>query len=184
MTPTHPYDLGSYEAEPSLWNAAKLAQRCQKNCWSQGILGPGGLIVKNGVSCAGSPGKSIPVAEVVQSSVSKKGSSISGRGHFVDTLASGADIVAGYLSHIPTFAFATQMAEVEVDPETGKVNVLKIVAAHDTGTVINPMSAEGQSGRGPGFGCLMENSQSRTVENSSFLIIRYPPGIFPTLKRF
>ncbi|MEG1448196.1 MAG: molybdopterin cofactor-binding domain-containing protein, partial [Oscillospiraceae bacterium] len=35
-------------------------------------------------------------------------------------------------------------AEVEVDMETGMVKILKVVAAHDIGTVVNPILAEGQ----------------------------------------
>jgi CO/xanthine dehydrogenase Mo-binding subunit len=42
------------------------------------------------------------------------------------------------------YAYAAQIAEVEVDPETGAVTVLRIVAAHDAGTVLNPMLCEGQ----------------------------------------
>ncbi|GIW08439.1 MAG: dehydrogenase [Dehalococcoidia bacterium] len=40
--------------------------------------------------------------------------------------------------------FCAQVAEVRVDPETGKVEVLRIVSAHDTGQVINPIGHEGQ----------------------------------------
>jgi CO/xanthine dehydrogenase Mo-binding subunit len=36
------------------------------------------------------------------------------------------------------------VAEVEVDPETGQVKVLKIVTAHDVGTVLNPLTHQGQ----------------------------------------
>jgi len=182
-----PYDLGSYGSRATFicGNAAKLAARDARKelVFVAGEMleaNPEDLVVKNGVvHVAGSPGKSIPVAEIVQYSVSKKGSSISGRGHFVDTLASGADITAGYLTHIPTFAFATQMAEVEVDPETGKVKVLKIVAAHDTGTAINPVSAEGQIEGGvvQGFGyALMEKLSVKDgrVENISFLDYKIP----------
>ncbi|HEX8009331.1 MAG TPA: molybdopterin cofactor-binding domain-containing protein [Casimicrobiaceae bacterium] len=43
-----------------------------------------------------------------------------------------------------TYVYATQIAEVEVDDETGEVEVLRIVAAHDCGTAINPMLVEGQ----------------------------------------
>ncbi|TGE38055.1 nicotinate dehydrogenase medium molybdopterin subunit [Desulfosporosinus fructosivorans] len=43
-----------------------------------------------------------------------------------------------------TYAFATQVAEVLVDTETGIVEVIQIVAAHDVGTAINPQSVEGQ----------------------------------------
>jgi xanthine dehydrogenase molybdenum-binding subunit len=44
----------------------------------------------------------------------------------------------------PTYAFASQIAEVEVDMETGVVRVLRVTAAHDVGRVINQMGAEGQ----------------------------------------
>jgi CO/xanthine dehydrogenase Mo-binding subunit len=41
-------------------------------------------------------------------------------------------------------SFGAQFAEVEVDPETGQVRVLRIVATHDVGRVINPTLAESQ----------------------------------------
>ena len=43
-----------------------------------------------------------------------------------------------------TYVYATQIAEVEVVIETGWVDVLRVVAAHDCGRVINPMLVEGQ----------------------------------------
>jgi len=42
------------------------------------------------------------------------------------------------------YVYAAQIAEVEVDDETGEVVVLRIVAAHDCGTAVNPMLVEGQ----------------------------------------
>jgi CO/xanthine dehydrogenase Mo-binding subunit len=36
------------------------------------------------------------------------------------------------------------MVEVEVDTETGQFEVLRVVAAHDVGRAVNPMSIEGQ----------------------------------------
>jgi CO/xanthine dehydrogenase Mo-binding subunit len=44
----------------------------------------------------------------------------------------------------PAYAYATQVAIVEVDPKSGKVKVLKVIAVHDCGRVINPLMAEGQ----------------------------------------
>ena len=41
-------------------------------------------------------------------------------------------------------AFAAQFAEVEVDLETGRVRVLHITSAHDSGRIINPRLAESQ----------------------------------------
>lgn len=43
-----------------------------------------------------------------------------------------------------TYVYAAQIAEVEVDDETGEVEVLRIAAAHDCGTPINPTLVEGQ----------------------------------------
>lgn len=40
--------------------------------------------------------------------------------------------------------FSAQVAEVEVDPETGQIKVNKIVSAHDVGMVLNPLSHQGQ----------------------------------------
>lgn len=41
-------------------------------------------------------------------------------------------------------SFVVQVAEVEVDPETGKVKLHRFVTAHDVGTVINPVAHQGQ----------------------------------------
>jgi CO/xanthine dehydrogenase Mo-binding subunit len=43
-----------------------------------------------------------------------------------------------------TYVYATQIAEVDVDDETGEVEVIRIAASHDCGTPINPMLVEGQ----------------------------------------
>src|SRR6201999_2725092 len=44
----------------------------------------------------------------------------------------------------PTFPFGTHVAVVEVDTETGKVFLRRIVTVDDAGTVMNPLLAEGQ----------------------------------------
>ncbi|MGH7769312.1 MAG: xanthine dehydrogenase family protein molybdopterin-binding subunit, partial [Candidatus Binatia bacterium] len=61
--------------------------------------------------------------------------------------------------YAPLTCFAAQVAEVEVDRETGRVKVLKIVSAHDVGTILNPLTHQGQIEGGviQGFGyALME----------------------------
>ena len=44
----------------------------------------------------------------------------------------------------PTYAYGCCIAEVEVDLETGVVDVLRVTSAHDLGTVVNPGTAKGQ----------------------------------------
>lgn len=43
-----------------------------------------------------------------------------------------------------TYGYCAQSAEVEVDPATGHVRVLRIVSVNDVGTAINPQQVEGQ----------------------------------------
>jgi CO/xanthine dehydrogenase Mo-binding subunit len=67
-----------------------------------------------------------------------------GKGYFVDNNVIPLDPRTGYGNPYPTWHFGCQAAEVEVDPETGKVTILNFVAAHDIGKAINPLGAEGQ----------------------------------------
>jgi 2-furoyl-CoA dehydrogenase large subunit len=43
-----------------------------------------------------------------------------------------------------TYGFIADVVAVEVDPETGKVEIKKYVTVHDAGTILNPMIVEGQ----------------------------------------
>ncbi len=53
--------------------------------------------------------------------------------------------------------FSAQVAEVNVDPETGEVRVQRVITAHDVGTVINPIGHQGQinGGFATGYGLAM-----------------------------
>ena len=73
-----------------------------------------------------------------------------------------------------SYSFAAHAVRVRVDPETGKVKVLKFVAAHDVGRVINRLGLEGQLegaiAQGIGY-ALTEKLQfaGGHVTNASFL---------------
>ena len=61
----------------------------------------------------------------------------------------------------PITSFAAQIAEVEVDPQSGRVKVKKLITVHDSGTVLNHLSYQGQVDGGvvTGLGfALMEDS--------------------------
>ena len=73
-----------------------------------------------------------------------------------------------------TYAFAAQLAEVEVDIELGTVKVLRIVAAHDVGKAINPTLVEGQIeggiAQGLGLALMEEYLPGRTENLHDYLI--------------
>ncbi len=89
-------------------------------------------------------------------------------------------------------SFGAQFAEVEVDAETGHVRVLRIVAAHDVGRVINPLLAgsqlEGGILQGMGFAIgeerLVDANSGRPV-NTSFHDYKLPTiADLPTIDAF
>jgi CO/xanthine dehydrogenase Mo-binding subunit len=108
----------------------------------------------------GAPEKNIPFQKVAENGLYKRGGApIVGTGFWVpDTVL--PDPVTKYGNISPAYPFACQIAEVEVDTETGEVKLLNYVAAHDVGRAINPQTTEGQiqGGVAQGIGwALMEN---------------------------
>ncbi|HEV8674602.1 MAG TPA: molybdopterin cofactor-binding domain-containing protein [Methylomirabilota bacterium] len=73
-----------------------------------------------------------------------------------------------------TYAFATQLAQLYVNRETGEVRVRRVIAAHDLGRAINPQAAEGQIEGGVvmglGFALTEEYVPGRTLNFSTYLI--------------
>ncbi|HPG32110.1 MAG TPA: molybdopterin-dependent oxidoreductase, partial [bacterium] len=53
--------------------------------------------------------------------------------------------IDSHITHKSPPPFAAHFVEIEVDTETGKIKVLKYVAAVDCGTAINPQLCEGQT---------------------------------------
>ncbi len=87
---------------------------------------PVDLVLEQGiVQVKGAPGRSIPATEVLP----EAGLQVSEQ---FDT------------AHGTVYPAGCHLAMVEVDPETGDVQVLRYVMAHDSGRVINPLTAEGQ----------------------------------------
>ncbi len=79
--------------------------------------------------------------------------------------------------------FATHVVDVEVDPETGKVTILRYTAAQDVGKAVHPSYVEGQIQggvtQGVGWGLNEEyvyDEQGRLM-NASFLDYRIPTAL-------
>jgi aldehyde oxidoreductase len=73
-----------------------------------------------------------------------------------------------------SYAFAAQIAEVEVDLGLGTVKARRITAAHDVGCAINPTQVEGQIhggiAQGLGFALMEEYIPGRTENLHDYLI--------------
>ena len=80
-------------------------------------------------------------------------------------------------------AFATHVVDVEVDPETGKVDILRYTAAQDVGTAIHPDYVEGQiqGGAAQGVGMAVTEeylfNDDGGMVNSTLLDYRMPTAL-------
>jgi CO/xanthine dehydrogenase Mo-binding subunit len=80
-------------------------------------------------------------------------------------------------------AFATHIVDVEVDPDTGKVGILRYTAVQDVGTAIHPSYVEGQiqGGTVQGIGWALNEeyvyNDKGVMTNASFLDYRMPTSL-------
>ncbi|MBM4348959.1 MAG: xanthine dehydrogenase family protein molybdopterin-binding subunit [Deltaproteobacteria bacterium] len=122
---------------------------------------PSALEIKEGkIYVKDEPDRNLSFEKVAESCMLRRGGSpIVGTGTWIpDTVL--PDPVTKYGNIAPAYPFACQVAEVEVDTETGHVHLLHYTAAHDVGQAINPQTTEGQihGGVAQGIGwALMEN---------------------------
>jgi len=112
---------------------------------------------------------SISIRDVVR----KCGQLLRGEGVF-DPETTKLDPKTGQGVPYATYAFATHLAEVEVDIETGRVKVNRIVACHDVGKAVHPGNVKGQItggvAMGLGFALMEEFVPEETISFVNYLI--------------
>ena len=87
------------------------------------------------------PSRKVTLAEVTQAAYDF---SWKGPGTAPTDLEPGLDATSRFEPSNLTFPFGTHICAVDVDPETGEIEVQRYVAVDDCGTVINPLIVDGQ----------------------------------------
>lgn len=110
---------------------------------------PESLEIADGrVFVAREPEKGLPLAAIATCGVLPDGRGIRGPilgyGYYTAEGLTNLDPETGQGRPALMWTFGAQGAEVEVDPETGDVRVLKVVSAFDIGRSINPLLLKGQ----------------------------------------
>jgi CO/xanthine dehydrogenase Mo-binding subunit len=95
------------------------------------------------IQVLGFPSRFLPISQVAQHAETNVGKPAIGSSSYNPPTVE-MDPETGQGKPFNTYVYATQIAEVEVDDETGEVVVKRIVAVHDCGQPINPMLVEGQ----------------------------------------
>ncbi|OLC31914.1 MAG: xanthine dehydrogenase [Candidatus Rokubacteria bacterium 13_1_40CM_4_69_5] len=122
-------------------------------------------------------GRSLPLPELLHA-CSRMGVPRSHLGVYHAPAGEPVDLEKGAGKVFPDYTYGAHAAEVEVDTETGVVKVLKLVAVHDVGRAINPLSVEGQiqGGAVQGLGyalmedVVVEKGINMTTSFASYLI--------------
>jgi 4-hydroxybenzoyl-CoA reductase subunit alpha len=138
-----PADLGNFASRETVFAgnatraaAAEVKSQLLEVAADELEANPADLELKEGHAYVrGSPERRIPFRELAMKAMNKRqGQPIVGRGSYdpPDKL------------NYATYTFGAQVVEVEVDQETGQVQVLNVASAHDGGQAINPTGVEGQ----------------------------------------
>ena len=150
-TDTTPMDTGAIASRTTYvtGNAARLAAEKAKKILFEvaaPLLGvkPEHLeVADHRIRIKGFPQRSLHIGDVAERARGVNGEPPLGSASFNPATAA-LDPETGQGKPFATYVYATQIAEVDVDDETGEVDVLRVVASHDCGTPINPMLVEGQ----------------------------------------
>lgn len=119
---TRVYGNAGYEAAIKAVTAIKEAAAAQMGVSAEQIT------LAKGAALHPHMERRLTYGEIVRA----KGAPIEAEGTFNDT------------SKIHAASMCVQVAEVEVDPETGKLELKKFTSTHNTGTVLNPLMHQGQ----------------------------------------
>ncbi|HSB88999.1 MAG TPA: molybdopterin cofactor-binding domain-containing protein, partial [Anaerolineales bacterium] len=201
-TGTTPFDEGSIasrvafgmkailRASVSSLEKLRLVAAEELECSPEDVQFRAGEFLRNG-----DDEESLGVKEVIAMACHQLGGSIRTTGTFLaeEGKSMNPEVLEGFpmgpLSH---FVFAAQIAEVQVDQETGGIDVVKIVSVHDVGKALNPMNVLGQIEGGVMMGlsaALYEQMifQDGKVLNNSFVDFKIPtsanvPEIIPIIE--
>jgi carbon-monoxide dehydrogenase large subunit len=130
------------------------------------------------VRVKGVPGKSMPLADIARR--------LMGLVNVSNPLGftPGLDATAYHCPERPVYANGTNVAVVEIDPDTGHVRVVDYYVAHDCGRIINPALVDGQIVGGVAHGISnvlfermlydRESGQPQTTNYGEYLLLTAP----------
>jgi 4-hydroxybenzoyl-CoA reductase alpha subunit len=182
-----PVDLGSYSSRVTFMvgNATKSASENLRRDIAQAVaaekdVSPETLRFENGRVFTPDGGVDLSWDEAVEIALAGRGA-IFHSGTYVSPKLGGKFKGAG-AGLSPSYSFGAFISEVEVNPATGQVRVVKVWGAHDCGKALNPTAVEGQiegcihMGLGQALTEELRYHQGRMV-NANFTDYRVPTAL-------
>lgn len=153
-TSVAPYDMGATGSQTLFNNgraaiaaAGQVAEQLRKLAAEQLEADPADIVLADGAaSVVGTPSRAVPIAELA--GIAAGGELLIGHGSGAPPgppALEGSSCV-GDLGMAAWVApqFSCHAVRLKVDRDTGVVRVLHVAAAHDSGTILNPIGAQGQ----------------------------------------
>lgn len=157
---TRVYGNAAYDA------AVKLKEEIKKVAAKTMECGPEEVVIANGGVLHPRAERRLTYAELVRAN----GSPISALGYYDDT------------SKVHEASMCVQVAEVEVDPETGQVKLRKFTSSHNTGTVLNPLMHQGQIEGGVVMGLGYALMEHLAVDDGKVATAHFGEYKIPTIR--
>ncbi|MCL6479084.1 MAG: 4-hydroxybenzoyl-CoA reductase subunit alpha, partial [Peptococcaceae bacterium] len=149
-TETTPHDFGAYASRQTLMSGSAVKQAGEEV--KKQVLELASTLMEVDVDdldcregvifCRSNPEITKTFAEVARTFFVKKGPLV-GRGVYTPPKLGGT-FKGAAVGTSPAYSFAAQISEVEIDEETGEINVKEVWDVHDCGMVINPNLLHGQ----------------------------------------
>ncbi len=178
-TDLSPVDLGAYSSRVTFMagNACREAAVTLASKVRQ-VVAAKLEIPGNQVGCGegrwfwtGDPSRGVAASEAFQLAEAAFGTLGATGGYRTDS-SLGGDYRGGTIGASPAYSFTAHIAEVEVDLETGWIDVKKVWAAHDCGFALNPALVEGQIAGGVYMGW-----SEAVMEEQAFIYGGHNPGL-------
>jgi CO/xanthine dehydrogenase Mo-binding subunit len=146
-----PVDLGAYSSRVTFMlgnacvdGARKIKRQVQEAVGEEWAIPAKRVQLAGGLAMdAEDTGRQMPVREAFNLAESKFGT-LGSTGSYNTPRNVHGEYRGGTIGASPAYSFTAHVAEVEVDPETGFVDVKTIWVAHDCGRALNPAIVEGQ----------------------------------------
>jgi len=175
-TAVKPWDVGAHASRTTFiaGNAARLAAekirtRLVEIAATQLEATAGELAVKDGwIFVSAEPGRRLPYDRVVRAGhLRERGETLVAEAFYDPPTEMLDKDLRGNVS--ATYGFAAQAVTLDVEVETGRVCVRRVVSAHDVGRALNPLAAEGQVHGGIHMGLGYALSERLVVDDGQIL---------------
>lgn len=145
-------------------------------------VAPTDLVMRNGrVEVVGTPAIGLPLRDVVASAKARSGPLVASARYRAELAAlEGSTLHNVRYRALGEATFHCHGAEIEIDQETGRIEVRRYIAVHEVGRIVNPVGARGQVEGGvvQGIGYALtehlETGEHGEIRNPNFVDYRIP----------